>query len=760
MKNKSVQFKAFLKYDFTHPFFYIVLAIFALVIPINFFIRHQFFNGAGSTDLILLFSVIPYISILLVSVLCFKKSLQNYENFVPLSSFEKSIAKFLACLFEFFILLIFTIPSALSLNFFGNIDYGQLFTSFLCLIFYGAAVIAFCLFIYELIPNVIISLFVSAIFLAIFNFAHLFAVYVELNSFFAAFFRQISFAWHFDAASKGIFDSRDFISLLFSSILFILLTSFVKEIKKGRKLNQNYYFLKNFSVFCVLILIILNGNRYFFRKDFSQGKTYSLSQYSKKLLENSDSPVKITYYRSSSLAKFYPQIRDISDYLTTYANQNKNISFLIQDPDKHSEYADLLQNYGIYGQQMKKQKNNSTEFVNVYSSIIIENKGQYKTIPFLLSTERLEYDLDCKIKNLLSGKSSVINIILGNGKSLSNDYDFVAPWLSSEGFEINEIVCGNSDFSQNLLKTNGPLFVIGDSEININDAIAIENYILSGKGNAFFNVSPFSVNIDSDWQINRNSRTNIVEMLENWGIRFTEAVAADYSCNQITMYSQNENQNYSSENVSTEIINYPLWISLQPQTNALQGANVFWAVPLEIVSENVNPYLISSKMAWNFETDKNQRENLVQTDPFVIKTYDFSTYEKKTLILGAEINGKISGLYNEAENSDCKIIVIPDQYFVNSLMNGYIGGEGGDYRNYDLMTEILLHLDGEDDLKILHSKKNRDTSLYKITDEQSFNLTQKKVYILLFAFIPLLIIAVFVFVKILEKKARSKKYEK
>ena len=73
-------------------------------------------------------------------------------------------------------------------------------------------------------------------------------------------------------------------------------------------------------------------------------------------------------------------------------------------------------------------------------------------------------------------------------------------------------------------------------------------------------------------------------------------------------------------------------------------------------------------------------------------------------------------------------------------MTGYIGGQYGDYRNFDFLATSLLRLNGEEELAQLKSKSNRDSSLYKINEIDLFVKYQLITYFVLFILLPLLII--------------------
>ena len=739
---KKVFFNNYFFCSLRSVFFIILSIVFPLLLSLNFYIKGQFFTGSGSTDLLLFFSITPYFCIFAIPLICFPQSFSVYDDFVPLESFDKILIVFFARLCLFIIQIFLILPAVFLLNLFGSVDYGQLLTCFFCLIFYAACTISICSFVESLFSSKIPFLLVSVLILFVFNCSHLFALYVPLPDFIQSFCKSISFAWHFDAAGKGIFDTRDFIWFASVSFLFLFLTDFVKNVQKGKCFSV-YEKKRVITIAIICFLAILNGSRWFKRIDFSKNKTFSLSEFSKSLIKKVNEPLTITYFCSSNLSKLYPQIRDVKDYLVDFTQQSKKIRLVIKDPDKNQQAREILQNYGIKSQQMRTVSSTSTQFINVYSAVILEYQGNMEIIPFTMEANSLEYDLDIRIKSLLSGYKRTVNIIVGNGMSLSEDYNYVIPWLSSQGFECNPVFVEDPLFVSILENCSGPLFVIGDSNINVENAIAIENYILSGKGNALFTVSPFSVNIEEDWAVTYNSRTNIIEMLENLGCIFPSQLAGDISCARITMTSEDETE--------SRYINYYLWPNLLSQQNASLGATVFWPIPLEL-NGNAKPYLVSSPLSFNFKADDSSQDSLFQTNPFILESINLPEQNKNTNVFAALIEGKMSGYYNNLSFDDAKIIVISDQYFVNSLMTSYNGGQTGDYRNFEVLTNALLKLNGEEQLARIQGKISKDSSLYKISDNFNFLKKRNIVFIILFAVLPFIVLIFGVLLNVTRKK--------
>lgn len=725
--------KCQLRMFLANPLFYITAAIFVIFTYVNYFIKLQFFTGNGTSDLLSFFSFVPYISIIIIPALCYKTNFTIYDSFLPFSRFQKLAAQTLYIFICYSILILLLLPGVFIVNVCGQVDAGQVFTSYLVLLFYGIAVISVCLLLQNICSSGVLSFVISAVILAIFNSAHLFSVYITSAGIFPEITKFISFAWHFDAASKGIIDTRDITFFAGITVLTSFLNLLVKENKAGKTWTGTFK-RRNILIILITVLFIMNGNRWYLRFDLSAGKTFSLSKYTKELTSKLERPVKVTYYRSASLNKLYPQVRDVQDFLVTYSTMNKKIHFQIKDPDKEN-LSELLESYGIYSQQLRSVTNTSTEFTNVYSAIVLEYDGNTEIIPFVMSAQTLEYDLDGRLLHLITGSERNVNIIIGNGMTLSEDYSYVVPYLTSQGFICKQYFVQDPFFSQQLQEISGPLLIIGDENINIENAIAIESYILQNKGNALFTISPYKSQIEDDWSMHLNKNCNLIDMLENWGVIFTEEIVADLSCARITMYSQ-------ENTTTTKNINYPLWISVLPQQNCISGITEFWPVSLQIENENLaEPLLYSSNYAYSYTVDRYNKESLIQTNPFVLEETPYVSDGSQHLhVIGAKINGKLKGLYNDFEAQDnVKAFVIPDQYFVNSLMNEYIGGEYGDYRNFDFLTNLLLQLNNENELASLHARNAKDNSLYKINDIQQLQIIQKITYIWFFAVIPVIL---------------------
>ncbi|MCF0241187.1 MAG: Gldg family protein [Treponema sp.] len=663
-----------------------------------YFVKTKFFTEAGTSSLTVFFLSIPFISSLLIPVLCFRKNKDYYEKNVPLKNYEKIIIKYFSLCLSYCVMLIPLLLLPIFVNFFGDVDFNSVVVSLFFLILYGLLAISFCFFISEIFENDIVIFIFSFLFLVLINSLHLFSEYFSSVSLLSTFCRIFSFSWHFYLASLGIFSFSDLLFFIAASVFFIFISYFLYERRLGKVYKKNYK-RRILYILLIGIMSILLSFRVKINFDFSKNKSYTISKYTKKLLQESDQSIKITYYKSNSLLNLYPALRSVNDFLELYSSCSSNVELLTVNCDRNSTVSNMLKSYGIYPQRIRTENSNSVEFIDVYSCIILESAGAVEYLPFVLTADSLEYSLDMKLLSLVYDFNPTVNILMGNGRALENDQLLLCQWLSNQGIHYREV---NPNM---LLETEGPLYVVGESDLTEYDTSLIEDYILSEKGGVVFAVNPYTVDIDGDWSVNQNKNNHLCELLETWGIHFKTSFVNDISSSRITLVSD-ENEK------DAQILNYPLWISVLPQTYANSGLNMFWSVPLEL-DEEVKPVLVSSGNSWESKFDFNFSEKLCETNPFLVKNQNILSENYQQFVLASSLHGKISGFYTDNVCTNASIIVISDQYFSSYTTNAFIGGQNGDFRNFIFLTRLFLDLNGNTELANLQNKVYSDKSLYK-----------------------------------------------
>ncbi len=750
----------YLKYrlysDLTNPLFYVCTLILNIFCAMQFFLFQNFFTST-SINLHYFFSAIPYIGTIVIPLLCIQRS---NEIDITQNDFFKVSIYLISKEIQFILILLPLWLVPLCVSFFGDVDFFSIFLAFFILILYGFCSCALCIFIESLIPLRSVAFIINITFLAISNFIHIFSQYLQ-SSLLKKAIQLFSFSWHFDAAGKGIFDTRDVLFYILISLALLFLSVFCIEKKKGKKYCKTQK-IQIFFLITTMLFIFGDSRLYFLRKDFSKDKKFTVSEYSKSLMQNLQSVMNITYFYSEELSDLTTQARDIKDYLQEFCSSKNNIKLSIKNVEKNSAKT-LLENYGIYGKQLPISVKGQMEYKTFYSAIIVEYAGKWEAIPFVIEAGTLEYDLTEKILYLMTNRQRIVNIVCANGMNLNSDYSYVVPYLNLLGFICNEIDASDGkSLSSQFSQESKLLLVLGSSKLSASQCAEIEDFILSGS-NAFFAVSPYSADIENSWYISKDKNENLIKMLSKYGIIFSENICADISCSRITMQTQQNEDGSYSENTYTQLINYPLWVQLLPQTNANQGLTLFWPTILRAQTKeeqannknlkDISPYLLSSASSWEIEPDFENKNSLFQTNPMILNEKKTISNEQKQNVLALKLNGEIQGFFSNETRSDAQIIVIPDQYFVNSLMLGYIGGTYGDYRNLDFLSNQLLELNNEEELAAIQKKSlENPNAMYKTTDAQSFSKARAKTLAIEFLVVPIFIIACFVFALLYRKK--------
>ena len=225
-----------LKLLFLQPTTYICFSVLTIGCALQFFLRGHFFEyGLGTADLGLFFTAIPLISVLTVPPLTmgqWKKGGFVCDSSLPLSETQLVLGKWLAA---FMVALAMVMPGMcvpVVVSFFGTPDGAQVIAGYVGITFFLATATALGVFLGALTSGPVLSFFVTALVLFLFNVIHLVPLYFSSSDFVTALCQNLSFAWHFDRAGKGIIDSRDLVFYLLVTFVLLKASSLILSFKK------------------------------------------------------------------------------------------------------------------------------------------------------------------------------------------------------------------------------------------------------------------------------------------------------------------------------------------------------------------------------------------------------------------------------------------------------------------------------------------------------------------------------------------------
>ena len=259
--------------------------------------------------------------------------------------------------------------------------------------------------------------------------------------------------------------------------------------------------------------------------DFTSTKTFSLSEGTKRVINEIEEPIKISFIYSRNLSKNIPIIQNyanqVQGLLNRYSDLSSNkIELNFIEPEPYSEDEDYVNRYGIQGFPIDQEGS------KVYFGLIASNTtDDIETVPFFDPSKAgsLEKQLTDIIYKLNRSKKPMIGFLswvdttppmmpnnqLGQGEytileELSYFYDFEFLDTDVESFE-------NIDL----------LIVYHPSDISKETEYGIEQFILNGGETVIF-IDPFFEKNDHS-----NKSSNLENILKTLNINYNDNVILD-----------------------------------------------------------------------------------------------------------------------------------------------------------------------------------------------------------------------------------------
>ncbi len=292
-------------------------------------------------------------------------------------------------------------------------------------------------------------------------------------------------------------------------------------------LNRHFFII---SILCTIILFL--SSNYIIQKinvnlgiDFTSTKTLPLSEGTKRVINEIQEPIKISFIYSRNLSKNIPIIQNyanqVQGLLNRYSDLSSNkIELNFIEPEPYSEDEDYVNRYGIQGFPIDQEGS------KVYFGLIASNTtDDIETVPFFDPSKAgsLEKQLTDIIYKLNRSKKPMIGFLswvdttppmmpnnqLGQGEytileELSYFYDFEFLDTDVESFE-------NIDL----------LIVYHPSDISKETEYGIEQFILNGGETVIF-IDPFFEKNDHS-----NKSSNLENILKTLNINYNDNVILD-----------------------------------------------------------------------------------------------------------------------------------------------------------------------------------------------------------------------------------------
>jgi len=291
-------------------------------------------------------------------------------------------------------------------------------------------------------------------------------------------------------------------------------------------------------------LIVANVLFYTFnvgRWDVTYNRAFSLSDGSKRVVQDLDDRMDIVAYFSSDLpAQFADTERQVRDILLEYeAYSNGSIRVQMIDPSEDEDLAEQAEEDGVRRVQHQALDRDRISVVEGYRGLVIKYLGESKALPVIQDTSGLEYDITMAIKELI-GDTTTIGILGGHeGPNLTKGLTGLRDALPT--YELEEVEA-NADLTETVgegdeeeLKYAAVLVVAPETELSETELRYLDRYVMNGGSLGVFG-GGVKLNIEGQEPTAETFDPGLNPLLRNWGVEVASNIVYDFpNCSRAPM---------------------------------------------------------------------------------------------------------------------------------------------------------------------------------------------------------------------------------
>lgn len=293
----------------------------------------------------------------------------------------------------------------------------------------------------------------------------------------------------------------------------------------------------NVIIGSILFLIVLIGLYWLAGKahqriDLTRNNMYSLSDSSRSLLTNLEDRVTVTVYATeeNTPPEWTQRREELRELLTEYRNvSNGRVQFTFRDvsPGSDSESEKAAGQAGMEPQLMQQSSATSLQLNKGYFGMTAEYRGKGETIPFLDSSQSLEYQLSRVINKAAAVNIPVVGLLAPAGNPLMgqpSQFSVIKTQLEAEGFSVSEL---QPTALSNLTDLN-MLMLIDPQDLSEEALFHIDQYVMND-GKLF--VAAPGVQLSSRQGMNSviPNPPNVNSILEYYGLRINPNLVEDWT---------------------------------------------------------------------------------------------------------------------------------------------------------------------------------------------------------------------------------------
>ncbi len=566
-----------IKAYFNSPVAYVVLGVFLLAAgSLYYFVLSGGVFATERASMRGLFAFLPWLFMVLAPALTMRlfaeeKKTGTIESLMtlPLTERQVVIAKFLASWTVAGLGILLTIPFAISLSFMVpaevSIDYGPVLGSYFGAILLSGVFCALGLLCSAITRDQMVSFIVALALCFVFIIADALSQLVEGPL--GEVVQYLSVTHHFQGISRGVIDTRNLLYYVtvIGLALYLTIRFLVREredMHRNASLSAHAMsgldsFLLIASAVGSIALVNLLATDFFVRFDMTKSGAYTLSSATRTTLEGLEDPVTVRAYFSKDLP---PQLANVRQYTKDMLEEYRNVSggnfrFEFLDPQAEESDEDRatkrevkrdifgrsmreqtsvereLQALGIQAVELQVLEDDAAKQQRAYMGLAFQYHDNKEAIPFVQSSETLEYDMTSLLRKLVRPSVPVVGVLQGEAFPKIDESLTMLKRVVEQNYELRAIDVDAEDFAMptdlDALVVVGPKSTLPESLLKEIDAL------VSSGTNAALLISSVDANLR---EFNPTQvRSGLETLAAHYGVEVGQELVADVESTQLTM---------------------------------------------------------------------------------------------------------------------------------------------------------------------------------------------------------------------------------
>ncbi len=592
--------------------FAVVFAVFA-----NGLFMLQFFQ-VGKADMRLFFGSLPFTLTIFVPAISMRlwsedKRGSTFELLLtfPMRPYELVLGKYLASLVFYAATLATTLTIPVMLSLIGRSDLGPIAGGYLGALLMGGMFLAAGIFISGLSKDQIVAFILTML--------ATFALFFFGTDFVASFFdgsvpglgtflkNTLGAAGHLVSFNRGIIDVRDVLYFVVLSAAFLFLNGLSLEGRYRPRAKIVYASAVAVAFVCMTLVNLLFADLSLGRFDVTQGRIYTISDVSLKILRDLKVPVQAKLYVSPSdhmPTAFKTLEQDIVDKLEELKNYSKGqfgykVVHLdpqeIDDTIRHS-----LEEEGVMPFQVESIQKDEVGVKIIYSAITLEYKEKPKELlPRVLpaTLNDFEYQVLSRIYKMSLEERPKVTVFAPKKKSGEDQtqetdvYQTAALLIRQNGYDTARIEFTENDPIPPKTKT---LLLLNPGALTDRQRYELNKYVYEG-GSLVVAAQPY------EYAFTRGEKgveavpaklgLGINLLIEKWGVKVNEDVLCDRNSQVISLSTGQRVGPYSLQMPvklpNQIVVDESQFNRTQPLTSRLPSLFYLWGAALDVSEDTL-----------------------------------------------------------------------------------------------------------------------------------------------------------------------------